>query len=84
MSETCYKINVVSFNSASNGGEANRSACTQSSPQTNTNLLVDDVVEGVAVDEQVLHRVAQVLGGVVGDVDDDRVVGFVLRDCPRS
>lgn len=31
-------------------------------------LLVDDVVDAVAVDEQVLHGVAEVLGGVVADV----------------
>jgi hypothetical protein len=33
-------------------------------------LLVDDVVDGVAVNQQVLHRVTQVLGRIVRDVQE--------------
>lgn len=37
-------------------------------------LFVDDVVHAVAVDEQVLHRVAQVLGSIVGYVQQFSVL----------
>ena len=32
-------------------------------------LLVDDVVDAVPVDQQVLHAVTKVLGGILGDVE---------------
>ena len=32
-------------------------------------LLVDDVVDAVPVDQQVLHAMTKVLGGVLGDVE---------------
>lgn len=31
-------------------------------------LLVDDVVDAIAMDEQILHGVAQILGRIIGDV----------------
>lgn len=37
-------------------------------------LLVDDVVDAIPMDEQILHGVAQILGRIVGDIEEFAVL----------